>query len=195
MALGDRPAEPLSPKEVRALLGACDRSGLTGTRNYALMVVMWRGGLRCAEALALRPADVDYQLGTVRIRFGKGRRARTVGIDDQALEVIEAWADARLAAGIGGELLFCRLRGQPGAPLSPWYVRAEMARLTARAGIGKRARPHGLRHTMASEWVREGVPVTKISRQLGHASIATTQIYVDHLHPAEVVAVGRARSW
>ena len=90
---------------------------------------------------------------------------------------------------------FCRLKGKPGARLSPRYVGAEMMRLAAKAGIEHRVHPHALRHTMAVESVREGIAVPKISRQLGHASVATTQIYIDHLHPAEVVDAYRGRSW
>lgn len=195
MPKGDRPAEPLTAAEVASLLAACGGSGLSAMRTHALLVVLWRCGLRCAEALALRPSDVDFVAGTVRVRFGKGRKARTVGIDDAALAVLGLWIDARAAAGITGEVLFCRLKGQPGAKLSPRYVRAEMARLAVRAGIGKHVRPHGMRHTHAVELRQEGWPVPEISRQLGHSSIATTQIYVDHLYPAEVVDRARARTW
>lgn len=193
--MGDRPAEPLSPSEVRALLGANKVSTLTGARNYALLVVLWRGGLRIGEALALRPSDVNFDAGTVRVLHSKTRRARTIGLDDQALEVVQAWIDARAAAGITSGPLFCRLRGQPGERLSARYVGAQLARLAGKAGIDHRVHPHGLRHTMAVESVREGVPVTRISRQLGHSSIATTAIYLDHLFPAEAVAAYRARSW
>lgn len=195
MPLGDRPAEPLARSEVRALLDSCDVSTLAGARDYALMVVLWRGGLRIGEALRLRVSDVNFDAGTVRVLHSKTRQPRTVGLDDQALSVVQSWIDARRAAGITGGPLFCRVRLQPGAPLSARYVGAQMARLAGKAAIDHRVHPHGLRHTMAVESVREGVPVTKISRQLGHASIATTAIYLDHLFPAEAVAAYRARVW
>jgi site-specific recombinase XerD len=195
MPKGSRPAEPLAPDEVRALLAVCAGDTLSGLRDHALFVMLWRCGLRCAEALALRPSDVNYDAGTVRILHGKGRKARTVGVDDGALAAVRVWVEARSAAGITVGPLFCRLHGQPGAPLSPRYVRAQLARLAVKAGVQHRTHPHGLRHTHAVELVREGVPVTKISRQLGHSSIAATQTYVDHLHPVDVVEMGRARSW
>jgi len=196
MPIGDRPPEPLSPAEVRALLAACSVESLTGMRNRALLVVMWRAGLRCAEVLALRPCDVDFDAGTMRIRFGKGRQARTVGIDGEALTVVRAWLGARDAAGIASEFLFCDVkRGYVGHPMSPRYVRAEVARIARRAGIAHRVHPHGMRHTHAVELRQEGWDVPLISRQLGHASVATTQIYVDHLYPAEVVGRARSRSW
>jgi len=196
MPLGDRPPEPLSPAEVRVLLAACSPESLTGMRNRALLVVLWRAGLRCAEALALRPCDVDFDAGTIRVRFGKGRKARTVGIDGEALTVVRAWLGARDAAGIVSEFLFCDTkRGYAGSPMRPRYVRAEVARIARRAGVAHRVHPHGLRHTCAVELRREGWDIPLISRQLGHSSIATTAVYVDHLFPAEVVGRARARSW
>jgi integrase len=196
MPLGDRPPEPLSAAEVAALLAACSPESLTGLRNRALLVVLWRAGLRCAEALALRPCDIDFGAGTIRVRFGKGRRARTCGIDGQALTVVRAWLGARDAAGITSEVLFCTVKpGHVGYPMVPRYVRALVARLAVRAGVEHRVHPHGFRHTCAVELRREGWPIPEISRQLGHTSIATTQIYVDHLHPAEVIDRARSRVW
>jgi site-specific recombinase XerD len=195
MPRGDRPAETLTADEVRALLVACGGSTLSAMRDHALFVTMWRAGLRCSEALQLRPSDVNFAAGSIRIRFGKGRRARTVGIDGQALAAVAAWADARKAAGITDGPLFCRVKGQLGAPLSARYVRAQIVRLAERAGIGHRVHVHALRHTMAVESVREGIPVTRISRQLGHSSLAVTDTYLNHLHPAEVVEAYRARTW
>jgi integrase len=196
MPKGDRPAEPLAPGEVRALLAACAGDTLSGVRNHALLVVLWRAGLRIGEALRLRPSDVNFADGTIRVLHTKTREARTVGIDGQALDVIRAWVGARAAAGVGDDgPLFCRVHGQLGASLSARYVGAQLARLAERAGVNHRVRPHGLRHSMAVDWSRKGVPVPKISRQLGHSSVATTQVYVDHLHPAEVIAVARAMTW
>jgi site-specific recombinase XerD len=186
------PAEPLSAAEVRSLLAVCDRSTLTGARNYALVVLLWRTGLRCSEALDLRPSDVDSGAGTVRVLNGKGRKARTVGIDDAALEVLDTWLAARSAAGIGDGPLFCT---RAGGRLANRYVRALMARLGEKAGVQHRVHAHGLRHSMAVELRKEGWDIPLISRQLGHSSIATTAIYVDHLFPAEVVGRARARVW
>jgi site-specific recombinase XerD len=195
MPKGDRPAEPLSAAEVRALLKACGGSTRTAIRDHALLVLMWRVGLRCSEALDLRPSDVNFAAKSVRVMYGKGRKPRTCGVDDAALAALGVWLDERSAAGVVDGPLFCRLRGEPGAPLSTRYVRAMIARLAARAGVVHRVSPHSLRHTMAVESVREGIPVPRISKQLGHSSIATTAIYLDHLHPAEVVDAYSARSW
>jgi integrase len=84
--------------------------------------------------------------------------------------------------------------------------RAALARLTLAeldAALGefivkvfdKRVHPHGLRHTHAAELVAEGVPVNVIQKQLGHVSLATTDIYLRHIAPADVIAMGRNREW
>jgi integrase/recombinase XerD len=187
------PAEPLSGVEVKQLLASVDTSTVTGIRNHALLVVLWRAGLRCSEALALRVSDIDFDAGTLRVLRGKGKRARTVGIDDTALAVLSVWLEHRPH---GPGPLFCVLEGPTaGGRMNSRYVRALMARLGAGAGIEHRVHAHGLRHTMACELSREGWPVALISRQLGHKSIATTDIYLRGLYPAEVVERARERSW
>ena len=84
---------------------------------------------------------------------------------------------------------------QPGKPLSQAYVRRVLRKLAERAAIEKRVHPHGLRHTHASELAREGVPMPVIQAQLGHASLQTTSVYLDHIQPQEVVETMQRRTW
>lgn len=189
---GRYPAEPLTAEEVNALLARCSAVAPTGLRNRALLVLMWRGGLRIAEALALKVSDVTPAKGTVRVLHGKGNKPRTVGLDPGAMAVVQRWIDARKAAGIRNGILICTLAGDP---VSDKYVRAMLGRLADAAGIDKRVHPHGLRHSHAAELAAEGVPVNVISRQLGHASSAITARYIDHIAPAEVVATMQRRTW
>jgi len=166
------PAEILTADEVRALIRACSHRAPTGIRNRALIVVLYRAGLRVSEALALRPKDVDLEAGTVTVLHGKNDRRRTVGIDAGAGAVIERWAERRRGLGINGRApLFCTLGGDP---LQASYVRALLPRLAARAGIEKRVHPHGLRHTHAAELAAEGTPINLVQAQLGHSNVATT---------------------
>lgn len=188
-----RPVEILTGDEVRQLLAQCSRRAPTGIRDRALIVVMYRAGLRVEEALALRPVDVDSAKGIVTVLHGKGDKARVVGIDDGALAVVDLWKAERKHLGINGRsLLFCTLAG---TPLSTDQVRQMVRRRAAKAGIVKRTHPHGLRHAYASELAHEGVPVNVIQKALGHSTLATTSIYLDHIAPAAVVAVGRSREW
>ena len=187
------PAEVLTPDEVLALIAAASNRAPTGIRNRALIATLYRGGLRLSEALALKPADVNPDDGSITVLHGKGDRRRTIGVDPMAMGMIGRWADRREALGINGRrTLYCTLQGQP---LKPSYVRTMLPRLAARAGIDKRVHPHGLRHTMAYELMMEGIPVPIIQRQLGHASLATTQRYLDHIAPKDVVEAMAAREW
>lgn len=183
------PPEPLTGDEVRALLAACGDEWV-GRRNHALLVTLWRSGLRCSEALSLRPVDVDFDRGTIRVLHGKGRKARTVGVDPGGLAVIRAWLDLR--AGDMDGALFCT---RAGGRMCPRYVRAMVTRTAAKAGIRHRVHAHGLRHTHAVELRREGWAIPLISRQLGHSNIATTDTYINHLYPGEVVDKARERTW
>ena len=148
------PPEPLNESEVAGLLAACAEDA-AGTRNRALVVVLWRAGLRISEALGLFPKDLDANRGTARVLHGKGDRSRLVGLDPRAWAVLQSWLDLRAALGIDGRApVFCTLGGKR---IATAYVRALMKRLSRKAGIAKRVHAHGLRHTHASELRQEGV--------------------------------------
>lgn len=188
------PPEVLNPDEVRALIQAASGRAPTGIRNRALVAIMARAGLRLAEALALKPKDVDPSRGTVAILHGKGDKSRTVGLEPGAMALVERWMERRRALAVPRTApLFCTLQG---APLKPSYVRTLLPRLAARAGIEKRVHPHALRHSLAYELaVLDAVPLPIVQRILGHASLITTQRYIDHVAPADVIAAMRSRKW
>lgn len=195
VAAGSRklPAELLTPDEVRALIRAASATAPTGVRNRALLTVLYRGGLRVGEALALYPKDVDAERGTIRVLHGKGDRDRLAVIDDGALAVVARWIDLRRSLGISSRRrLFCTLAG---GPLQPSYVRQLLPRLAARAGIDKRVHPHGLRHAHAVELVEDGVPVHHIRDQLGHSSLAVTDRYLRRIAPGARLEALRGRRW
>jgi site-specific recombinase XerD len=89
------PPEIVTAGEALQLIRAPSNRAPTGIRNRALLVVMYRGGLRIGEALALKPADVDSRAGTVRVMHGKGDRSRVVGLDPGAMAVLERWMERR----------------------------------------------------------------------------------------------------
>ena len=183
----------MTEDEVRALIRACSNRAPTGIRNRALVTVMYRGGLRLGETLALKPKDIDPDRGTITVLHGKGDRRRTVGVDPGAMAIIMRWVERRSGLGINGRAkLFCTLQGQP---LKPSYVRTMLVRVAEKVGIEKRVHPHGLRHTHSYELMMEGVPVPVIQQQLGHASLATTDRYLRHIAPKDVVEVMRQREW
>ncbi|MEM7621887.1 MAG: site-specific integrase [Planctomycetota bacterium] len=187
------PAEVYTDAEVRRVLAAVPPPAAYQARTRALVAVLYRSGLRLGEALDLRPPDVDAAAGAVRVLRGKGGRPRTAGMDAGAFEYLDSWLRHRRAFGrVETEPLFCTAEG---SPIFPSTVRRALARLGRRAGLAKRLHAHGLRHTHAAQLRAEGVDIAIISRQLGHASLLTTVIYLDHLHPSSVLEAVGGRDW
>jgi site-specific recombinase XerD len=187
------PPEPLTTDEVKLLIRACSNRASTGVRNRALIVVLYRAGLRINEALGILPKDLDFNASTIRVLQGKGSTSRTVGLDAGAWAILQLWLDRRAALGIGSKRpVFCTLKG---APLESAYVRSLFPRLARKAGIEKRVHPHGLRHTFAFELANENTPLHLIQAQLGHKHLSTTDRYVRHLSPTAVVEAMKARAW
>ena len=187
------PAEPLTPDEVKLLIRACSNRAASGIRNRALIVVLYRAGLRISEALAIYPKDLDADAGTIRVLRGKGKTARTVGLDAGAWAILQLWLDRRAALGTTGrQPVFCTLKGQP---MKTSYVRSLFNRLGKKSGLAKRTHPHGLRHTFAFELASEKTPIHLIQQQLGHRHLSTTDCYIRHLNPVAVVEAMKARSW
>jgi site-specific recombinase XerD len=187
------PPEVLSPEETQALLDACALKPHTELRNRAFLAVLYRTGLRCSEALALEPKDIDFFGTSVRVLHGKGDRSRTVGIDQGALDMIKEWLAERERRGFtASQPLFCTSTGEA---MSGSYVREQIKRLGLKAGISKRVHAHGLRHTHAFELMMENIPISVIQRQLGHASLATTDIYLSHIAPKQVIDAISGREW
>lgn len=185
------PPEVLSDAEVRGLLAVCPPT-LAGERNRALLTLLYRGGLRLGEALALRPKDLDLESGTIRVLFGKGGYSRVIGIDPGADAALAAWTQVRWAGLHPAAPLFCSSTGRA---LTQACIRRLLPVLARRAGIAKRVHAHGFRHTHAAQLREEGVDIGIISKQLGHRSITTTARYLDHLNPRAVIEAMRAREW
>jgi site-specific recombinase XerD len=165
----------------------------TGIRNRALIVVLYRAGLRINEALTLQPKDLDPSSGSIRVLFGKGGKARTVGMDAEGFAILQHWLDVRAKKNVPERApVFCMLDG---TPIRTSYIRVLFPRLAKRAGIAKRVHAHGLRHTHAAQLREEGIDIGIISKQLGHCSIATTALYLDHIARYAVVAAISRRAW
>ncbi len=187
------PAEVLTDDEVRRLLAACKGPAFTVARHRALIALLYRGGLRVSEALSLCPKDIDAGAGSIRVLWGKGGKARTVGVDAGGFALVASWAATRATAGVSERApLFCT---REGVAMTSGYVRRLMPSLARRAGILKRVHAHGLRHTHAAQLRAEGVDIGVIRRQLGHSSIVTTVQYLDHLAPTAVIEAIAKRAW
>ena len=187
------PPELLTTDDVRALLAACSATAPTGVRNRALVVALYRAGLRLDEALALAPADVDIDGGVVHVGHPGLAHQRTAGIDATGLALIEEWLEVRAGLGLTGDPpLFCTLSG---GPLHPAYVRQLLPRLAAKAGIAKRVHAQALRYTHAAELAAEGLPAEVIQAQLGHESLASTDRYLLRMPPKDRIGALQRRDW
>ena len=102
------PPEILSDEEVRALMDARGRYASRAVRNRALIAILYRGGLRINEALALYPKDIGLVSGAVRVLHGKGDKPRTIGIDPGAITMLQMWLERRARSGFNGvDPVFC----------------------------------------------------------------------------------------
>jgi site-specific recombinase XerD len=185
------PADPPTVEEIVAVMrkASDDRHG---DRLRALIVVLWRDGLRVQEALTLGERDLDPRRGSLLVRNGKGGRRREIGMDPWGWEQLHPWLAARLELPVGS--LFCVIDGPTrGRPWSSANVRVEFRRLAAQAGIRRRFASHPLRHAHAVELAREGVALNVIQRQLGHANLGTTSIYLQGIDTEEIIATVHAR--
>jgi site-specific recombinase XerD len=185
------PADPPRVEEIIAVMRTTG-TGLAATRTRALIVVLWRAGLRVSEALALQESDLDQARGAVLVRHGKGDKRREAGMDDWAWDQVAPWLEQRRQLPVGP--LFCTVLGPTaGGPWSSTAVRAQFRRLGRGAGVRRRFAPHQLRHAHAVEMAREGVPLNIIQRQLGHANLGITSIYLQGIDNGEIIAAVHGR--
>lgn len=191
------PPDPIQVEDIVALLDTCKphRAGriaeLTALRRRALIVVLWRTGLRISEALALEERDLDRHAFSVTVRRGKGGKRRISAMDEWAWRELEVWLEARKELPFGA--VFCILTGRTaGRPMSATDARRQLREAAKAAGLRRRANPHSFRHAHAVELWREEVDVYTIQQQLGHARLDVTAAYLRGVSPMEVLRpIGR----
>ncbi len=148
----------------------------------AMILFLYRTGVRVSELCALRRRDVDIENGTAGIYRAKGGKSRTVLFENETAEALVAYWTARGDGGRGiGALPAFSGRdkiGVPGAAISPRTVEHIVSQLCVGSGVEAEITPHSFRHGLASELVRRRVRESTVQTLLGHASPATTRIYV-----------------
>jgi site-specific recombinase XerD len=185
------PPDPPTVEEIVAVMRAAG-DDIHGARMRALVVLLWRAGLRINEALTLSEHDLDPRLGAILIRYGKGSRRREVGMDPWGWEHLRPWLELRMRMPVGP--LLCVIDGRTrGRPWASDVARASLRRVAAKAGVRRRFAPHQLRHAHAVEFAHEGVPLNVIQRQLGHTNLGVTSIYLQGIDNAEIIATVHAR--
>lgn len=148
----------------------------------AMVLFMYRTGVRVSELCALRRRDIDLTAGQAHIYRAKGGKSRTVLFDTETAEALVAYWTARgdNGRGIGALPAFSGRDkiGQAGAHISPRTVEHIVAELCIASGVEADITPHSFRHGLASDLVRKRVRESTVQQILGHASPATTRIYV-----------------
>lgn len=156
-------------------------------RLRALIVVLWRAGLRISEALAPAETDLERSRGSLLVRSGKGGKRREVGMDDWGWGQLVRWLGLRRTLPVGP--LLCAISAQAaGRPWTHSAARQNLRRVAAQAGVRRRFAPHQLRHAHAVEMAREGVPLNAIQHQLGHANLGVTSVYLQGIDTEEIVS-------
>jgi site-specific recombinase XerD len=185
------PADPPTVEEVVAVMRSAGTRA-EGARLRALIVLLWRAGLRISEALALAETDLDSARGAVLVRRGKGGRRREVGMDRCAWEQLQPWLEIRTTLPVGS--LLCILHGPTaGRHWEQSAARKQLRRVAAAAGVRRRFAPHQRRHAHAIEMAHGGVPLVVIQRQLGHANLGITSIYLQGIDSSEIIDTVHAR--
>jgi site-specific recombinase XerD len=185
---------PPDPPRVEEVIAVMRRAGVRphGQRLRALIVILWRAGLRISEALALAESDLEPERGSMLVRHGKGGKRREVGMDEWAWDQLRPWLDSRISFPPGPFL--CVIAGPTcGRQWSSSQVRTALRRVAIEAGVRRRFAPHQLRHAHAVEMAREGVPINVIQRQLGHANLGVTSIHLQGIDNSEIIETVRAR--
>lgn len=163
----------LAPGQVGQLLASCDRRTSTGRRDFAILLLLARLGLRAGEVAAVELDDIDWRAGDVVVR-GKGRRVERLPLPVDVGEAIAGYL-RRGRPRETGRVLFLRVRAPRGA-LGVDGVKAVVRRTCERAGLA-RVGPHRLRHTAATQMLRSGATLGEVAQVLRHRSLTTTTIY------------------
>lgn len=185
------PRDILSVEEVESILNAANPDSPGGLRDRAVLETLYSTGLRRMELVALKVYDIDRRRAIVIVREGKGRRDRIIPIGQRALAWLEKYLDdsrPQLLLNLQVEALFLNDYGDP-------LPREALARLVKRhmdqAGIHKTGSCHLFRHAMATHMLDNGADTRFIQAMLGHADLATTQIYT-HVSVEKLKAVHAA---
>ena len=168
--------DTLSAAECQRLVEAPGAEEKLGWRDRALLELAYGAGMRVSELVNLTPADLWMDEQVVRV-FGKGGKERLVPIGRQVMGAVSIYQHElrpKLDRGKTKNRLLLNVRGQPLSRVGAWGIVKQAA---IRAGIAKRVTPHTLRHSFATHLLEGGADLRAVQEMLGHADLATTQIY------------------
>ena len=174
----DYESDYLTVEEMFAMLDTCDQKDPQGLRDYCIIAFLWSTGLRTGEFLALQWRDIDLEEGTVLVRKGKGRKQRSLFLNDRLLENMRHYRKNILAKE--RHPVFCsiaptvRENGEMGR-----YELSTVIGLAAGKGcVGRKVTPLMLRHTFATHMYEAGVSVRDLQEMMGHSRMTETSVYI-----------------
>ncbi|MCF7817804.1 MAG: site-specific tyrosine recombinase XerD [Kiritimatiellales bacterium] len=179
--------DTLSEKEVGLLLAAPDLRKPLGVRDRAMLELFYASGLRVSELANLQLSDLHVDDGYIRC-IGKGRKERVIPVGDESIRLMRRYLEEvrpMLCENPRIQNVFVTKREKGLCRQRLWQI---IKKYTKEAGIMKNVTPHTLRHSFASHLLANGAPLRVIQEMLGHADIATTQIYT-HVHPERLKSI------
>jgi site-specific recombinase XerD len=176
----ERSLDLITIEELERLLKAPDVNEIRGLRDKAMLELLFSTGLRVSELCAL-PRDINLKLDEMSVR-GKGEKVRMVFISDDARNAVTKWLDKRDDMD---DALFINItnkkqklsKNKESLRLTPRSVERIIKQYAIKSGISKKVTPHVLRHSFATDLLRNGADLRSVQMLLGHANINTTQIY------------------
>ena len=194
--LGRKLPDVLTVADIDILFAAIDLSGAQGTRNRAMLEVLYSSGLRVSELVGLKLTDVFFENSFLKV-LGKGNKERLVPIGSQALKWMRIYVEeVRVHADVkpgNDNIVFLNRRG---TQLTRVMIFTIIKRLVEKIGIQKKVSPHTFRHSFASHLIEGGADLRAVQEMLGHESITTTEIYthLDRDYLKQVIVEHHPRS-
>ncbi len=179
----------LTSEEVLSIIEAADGGDDIEVRNRAMLEVMYASGLRASEVVSLKKNDFHSDYAYLRCR-GKGSKERVVPVGKPAVEAVAEYLSGprdRQLKGKERDELFVTRNGRPLSRQTVWRV---LKKYALKAGHGGRVYPHILRHSFATHLLEGGANLRAVQEMLGHADIATTQVYT-HVDRKRLKAIHR----
>lgn len=174
--VGDRSLDLISSAELDRLMNAPNGTDVKSLRDKAMLALLFSTGLRVSELCAL-DRDIDLSRDEFSVR-GKGDKVRVVFLSDEARSLLRAYLDKRSDMD---EALFAQLGARPSEDdslrLTPRSIERLVKYYAIKAGITKKVTPHVIRHSFATDLLQNGADLRSVQALLGHANIATTQVY------------------
>jgi integrase/recombinase XerC len=165
--------DALSPDEATQLVGIEGDMPLT-IRDRAMLELFYSSGLRLSELAGLTIDRIDWKVGEVRV-WGKGAKERIVPVGEPAMRALTRWCEVR--AGMAAPASKALFVSRHGMPISVRSIQARMKGWAIKQGLPRHVHPHMLRHSFASHVLQSSGDLRAVQEMLGHASIASTQVY------------------